>query len=84
MPNWCRDGSTIVPTFNWTDLFAPKVKKITGIKKMYPFRVESASPGCVFTKELETGLLINVIVDAYKLHRHFWIEGLYSYTISSL
>ena len=46
-----EDGSTIVPTFNWTDFFAPKMKRIPGIKKLYHFRFESASPGCVFTKE---------------------------------
>ena len=54
MLNWClgrMEALYIVPTFNWTDFFAPKIKKTTGINKMYHFRVESASPRCVFTKE---------------------------------
>lgn len=46
-----EDGSTIIPTFNWTDFFAPKMKKIRGIKKLHHFRMDSASPGCVFAKE---------------------------------
>ena len=46
-----EDGSTIVHTYNWTDFFAPRMKKITGIKKLHHFRIDSASPGCVFTKE---------------------------------
>ena len=46
-----EDGSTIVQTYDWTDFFAPRMKKILGIKKLHHFRIESASPGCVFTKE---------------------------------
>ena len=46
-----EDGSRIVKTYNWTDFFAPRMKKITGIKKLHHFRVNSASPRCVFTKE---------------------------------
>ena len=45
-----EDGSTIVPTFDWTDLFAPHMK-IVGIKKLHHFRMTSASPGCVFVRE---------------------------------
>ena len=44
-------GSTIVTTFDWTDFFGPKMKKIPNIKKFHHFRFESTSPGCVFTKE---------------------------------
>ena len=36
----CEDGSTIVPTYNWTDFFAPRMK-ISGIKKFHHFRVSS-------------------------------------------
>lgn len=46
-----EDGSTIVPTFNWTDFFAPKMRKIKGIKKLHHFKMDSASPGCVLAKE---------------------------------
>ena len=28
-----EDGSTIITTFDWTDLFAPQMKRINGIKK---------------------------------------------------
>ena len=37
-----EDGSTIVHTYNWTDFFAPRMKKITGIKKLHHFRIDSA------------------------------------------
>lgn len=46
-----EDGGTIVPTFNWTDFFATKMKKIPGIKKLHHFRFDSSSPGKVFVKE---------------------------------
>ena len=46
-----EDGSTIFQTNDWTDFFAPGMKKITGTKKLHHFRIDSASPGCVFTKE---------------------------------
>ena len=46
-----EDGSTIVPTFDWTDFFAPHMKKIVGIKELHHFRMTSASPGCVFVRE---------------------------------
>ena len=46
-----EDGSTLVPTFDWTDYFAPHMKKIVGIKKLHHFRMTSASPGCVFVRE---------------------------------
>ena len=28
-----EDGSTIVQTYNWTDFFAPHVRKLLGIKR---------------------------------------------------
>ena len=43
------DGTTIVPTLDWTDFFANK-HKIQGIKKLHHFRFTS-SPGHVFVKE---------------------------------
>ena len=46
-----EDGTTIVPTLDWTDFFATKLKKIQGIKKLHHFRVSSSSPGHVFVKE---------------------------------
>ena len=46
-----EDGSMIVPTHNWTDFFAPRMKKITGIKTYHHFRMSSSAPGCVFVKE---------------------------------
>ena len=46
-----EDGSTVVPTYDWTDFFATRFKKITGIKKFHHFRISSSSPGCVFVKE---------------------------------
>ena len=46
-----EDWSTIVHTYDWTHLFAPRMKKIIGVKKLHHFRIDSASPGCVFTKE---------------------------------
>ena len=45
------DGSTIVTTFDWTDFFAPRMKRINGIKKYHHFRIFSSSPGTVFVKE---------------------------------
>lgn len=33
-----KDGSTIVPTYNWSDIFAPQLKKTVGIKKYHHFR----------------------------------------------
>ena len=45
-----EDGSIIVPTYNWTDFFATRMKKIAGIKKFYHFRASSSSPGDVFVR----------------------------------
>ena len=45
-----EDGTTIVPTLDWTN-FATRLKKIQGIKKFHHFRVSSSSPGYVFVKE---------------------------------
>ena len=45
-----EDGSTVVTTYDWTDFFAPRMKKIAGIKKLHHFRMTSSSPGCVYVK----------------------------------
>lgn len=47
----CEDGSTIVTTFDWTDFFATRMKKIIGFKKYHHFRMTSSSPGKVFVWE---------------------------------
>ena len=46
-----ENGSTIVPTYNWTTFFAPHLKKVVGIKKYHHFRCDSSQPGVVFVKE---------------------------------
>ena len=46
-----EDGSTIVPTYDWTSFFAPHFKKLPGIKKIHHFRMSSSEPGVVFFKE---------------------------------
>ena len=53
-------GRTIVPTYDWTDFFAPHLKKIIGIKKYHHFRFDSSNPGVkehVDTPELEIELM---------------------------
>lgn len=45
-----EDGTTLVPTYDWTDYFAPNMSKISGIKKMHHFRFTSSEPGIVYTK----------------------------------
>ena len=45
-----EDGNMIVQTLNWTDFFAPHLKKIV-IKKYHHFRTTLSAPGCVFVKE---------------------------------
>lgn len=46
-----EDGTTVVPTFDWTSFFAPLFRKFVGIKKFHHFRFHSSSPGKVFVKE---------------------------------
>ena len=46
-----EDGSTIVPTYNWTDFFAQHLKKIVGMKNYHHFRCMSSEPGVVYVKE---------------------------------
>ena len=46
-----EDGSTIVPTYDWTTFFVPHFKKLPGIKKIHHFRMSSSQPGVVFIKE---------------------------------
>ena len=46
-----EDGRTIISTYDWTDFFAPRVKKLLGIKKNHNFRCDSSKPGVVYVKE---------------------------------
>lgn len=46
-----EDGSTIVPTYDWANLFAEHFRKLPSIKKYHHFRMSSSSPGMVFVKE---------------------------------
>ena len=46
-----EDGSMVISTYNWTDFFATRMKRITGIKKYHHFRMTSSSPGKVFLRE---------------------------------
>ena len=48
-PKWSLFANPL--TYNWTDFFAPRLKKISGIKKFHHFRVSSLSPGLVFAKQ---------------------------------
>ena len=45
-----EDGSTIVPTLDWTDFFTEHLKKIPGIIKYHHFRMTTSSPGSVFLR----------------------------------
>ena len=45
-----EDGSTIVPTYNWIDFFAPHVRKLLGIKHFHHFMFDAADPGAVTVK----------------------------------
>ena len=44
------DGTVIVPTHDWTDLFAPHFRKFEGIKKYHHFRFLSSEPGVMYAK----------------------------------
>ena len=46
-----ENGGTIVPTYDWTNFFAPHLKKLIGIKKYHHFRFTSSEPGVVYVKE---------------------------------
>ena len=46
-----EDGSTIVPTYDWTRFFVPHFKRLPGIKKIHHFRMFTSQPGVVFIKE---------------------------------
>ena len=46
-----EDGSTVVPTYDWSFFFAPELKKIPGIKKLHHFRCVSSEPGVVYVAE---------------------------------
>ena len=42
-----EDGSTIVPTYHWTDQFAPHMKKLASIKMYHHFLMSSTAPRTV-------------------------------------
>lgn len=46
-----EDGTNVVPMLDWTSFFAPRMKKITGIKKLNHFHFNSAKPGVITVKE---------------------------------
>ncbi len=45
-----EDGSVIVTTYDWTDFFSTKLRKIIGIKKYCHFHFSHTRPGIVFVK----------------------------------
>ena len=45
------DGTVVVPIYDWTDFFATRFKKITGVKKVHHLRFSSSEPGVVYTKQ---------------------------------
>ena len=45
-----ENGHTIVPTYDWTDFFAPHLNKVTGSKKYHHFRFTSSEPGVVYAR----------------------------------
>ena len=48
------DGTMIVPTYNWTDFFATRMKKVPGIKKYHHFSFKSDNPGGVIYLKLRS------------------------------
>ena len=67
-----EDGSTIVPSYDWTDHFAPHFKKLPGIKKYHHFRMSSSTPGSVFVKEHSdsTEVRIDLLKDSWSPDAH--------------
>ena len=45
-----EDGSTIVPVYDWTSFFAPKMKKVPSIKKYSHFQMDKTTPGIINLK----------------------------------
>ena len=45
-----EDGTTVVPTYDWTDYFAPHFRKFTSLKQYHHFRFVSSEPGVVYAK----------------------------------
>ena len=62
-----EDGSTVVPTYNWTDFFATQMRKIVGIKKFHHFTMSSSSPCDVFAKEYGDSAKVT-----FKLLKELW------------
>ena len=45
-----EDGSIIVPVYDWTSFFAPKMKKVPLIKKYRHFQMDKTTPGIINLK----------------------------------
>ena len=45
-----QDGDVIVPTYNWTSLFAGHLRKLKNIKKYHHFTFDASRPGSVCVK----------------------------------
>ena len=60
-----QEGENLVPTYNWTDMFAGNLCKLKNLKAQRHFRFDAATPGVVYTKvasdatEESVDLLIN-------------------------
>ena len=61
-------GDVYVPTYNWLSYFAPKFKKVSGIKMYHQFHFSSSSPGTVLCKEFSDspGTVIVLLKEAWK------------------
>lgn len=46
-----EDGTNIVPTHDWTDFFASRLKKFIGIKDYHHFRFVAGEPGVVYARK---------------------------------
>ena len=61
-------GDVYVPTYNWLSYFAPKFKKVSGIKMYHQFHFSSSSPGTVLCKEFSDspGTVMVLLKEAWK------------------
>ena len=66
-----EDGNVIVPTFDWTDFFATRMKRFVGIKKYHHFRFDSSDPGVVTVK-----LHSDSVEEMFYLLKQPWIPDL--------
>ena len=60
-----QEGENLVPTYNWTGMFAGNLRKLKNLKAQRHFRFDAATPGVVYTKvasdaiEESVDLLVN-------------------------